>query len=118
MGPDGRVDPAPPRPEARVEDPQAVRAEQGRRRAQVRNPPRAALQDGGQEGLLEGAQDPAPGDAAAAAAQARHAALQEDPQAKAKVEAADYQKLLSQRQKEVRDKKMEKISQRKSSRSS
>merc|ERR1711865_1276472 len=39
-------------------------------------------------------------------------------QAKAKVEAADYQKLLSQRQKEVRDKKMEKISQRKSARSS
>merc|ERR1712129_306649 len=39
-------------------------------------------------------------------------------QAKSKVEAADYQKLLSQRQKEVRDKKMEKISQRKSARSS
>merc|ERR1712127_565896 len=32
----------------------------------------------------------------------------------AKAKAADYQKLLSQRQKEVRDKKMEKISQRKS----
>merc|ERR1711957_464424 len=39
-------------------------------------------------------------------------------QAKAKSEAADYQKLLAQRQKEVRDKKMEKISQRKSARSS
>ena len=31
---------------------------------------------------------------------------------------ADYQKLLAQRQKEQRDKKMEKISQRKSARSS
>ena len=39
-------------------------------------------------------------------------------QTKAKAEAADYQKLLAQRQKEVRDKKMEKISQRKSARSS
>jgi len=39
-------------------------------------------------------------------------------QAKAKTEAADYQKLLAQRQKEQRDKKMEKISQRKSARSS
>ena len=39
-------------------------------------------------------------------------------QAKAKTEAADYQKLLAQRQKELRDKKMEKISQRKSARSS
>ena len=39
-------------------------------------------------------------------------------QAKAKTEAADYQKLLAQRQKELRDKKMEKISQRRSARSS
>ena len=39
-------------------------------------------------------------------------------QAKAKSDAADYQKLLAQRQKELRDKKMEKISQRRSARSS
>merc|ERR1712086_1023256 len=39
-------------------------------------------------------------------------------QSKAKTEAADYQKLLAQRTKEQRDKKMEKISQRRSARSS
>merc|ERR1711957_1080355 len=118
MGPDGRVDPAPPRPEARVEDPQAVRAEQGRRRAQVRNPPRAALQDGGQEGLLEGAQDPAPGDAATAAAQARHAALQEDPSSQGQGRGRRLPEAAQPAPEEVRDKKMEKISQRKSARSS
>merc|ERR1719198_179871 len=45
-------------------------------------------------------------------------AIKKTRQAKAKSEAADYQKLLAQRQKEQRDKKMEKISQRRSARSS
>jgi small subunit ribosomal protein S6e len=44
--------------------------------------------------------------------------IKKQRQAKAKSDAADYQKLLAQRQKELRDKKMEKISQRRSARSS
>ena len=44
--------------------------------------------------------------------------IKKQRQAKAKSDAADSPKLLAQRQKELRDKKMEKISQRRSARSS
>merc|ERR1712146_327631 len=45
-------------------------------------------------------------------------AIKKARQTKAKTEAADYQKLLALRQKEMREKKQEKISQRRSQRSS
>jgi small subunit ribosomal protein S6e len=45
-------------------------------------------------------------------------ALKKNRQIKAKTEAADYQKMLSVRMKEMREKRQEKLSQRKSQRSS
>jgi len=45
-------------------------------------------------------------------------ALKKSRQLKAKTEAATYHKLVSQRQKEAREKRQEKLSQRKSQRSS
>ena len=44
--------------------------------------------------------------------------IKKERQTKAKTEAADYQKMLLQRQKEEREKRQEKISQRRSNRSS
>mmetsp|Transcript_6206 Transcript_6206/g.19852 ORF Transcript_6206/g.19852 Transcript_6206/m.19852 type:complete len:241 (-) Transcript_6206:695-1417(-) len=75
--PHRQADPTPPWPEACVQDPQALCAVKGGRRAQVCDPPGGAGQVGGQEAGLQGAQDPAARDPYLAAAQAAQARRQE-----------------------------------------
>ena len=72
-----------------------------------------------EEAAEQGAEDPAPRDADLAPAQAPPPlSLKKNQQLKAKAEAAAYEKLVAQRKQEAREKHNEKVSQRRSARSS
>mmetsp|Transcript_10469 Transcript_10469/g.33015 ORF Transcript_10469/g.33015 Transcript_10469/m.33015 type:complete len:202 (+) Transcript_10469:348-953(+) len=77
--PHRQFDPAPPRPQARVQAAQALQLDQEGRRAQIRYPARDPSEGGGRQAARsQGGQNPAPRHAAHAPAQAAQDGDQED----------------------------------------